>query len=314
MMTQAGRYEFDAQSMDHRVRARDSHLDRYVMVKRGWTEQYRPRLHSQIASLSAIHSRHLADVYDLLSLPDDTLAIVEESIEGQTLAEWMIVGATDEGDVLRTLLQIANALVDLEAAGLLTASLDAEHWRFDDEGILNLSLYPLTEAGVLEPELGSTNLLPELSGYANELALRYTQVTAKPLVAMSDPMLAGLLNGAPESGHSIVQYRQRIQAHCLRDRHRAVAVYRGQPIEINRNQPNLRLVHPSAGVATIVLHYDRLQFSVRECDGEVYRNNLPVQPGLVIDGSCVISLGASTRPWSERYFLTLDITHPEVVF
>lgn len=313
-MSQAGRYDFDPQCMDHSVRARDSHLDRHVMVKRGWTEEHRPQLQSQIATLSASQSRHLADVYDLLSLPDDQLAIVEESIEGQTLIEWMAAGPTDEGDVLRTLLQIANALLVLETAGLVAASLGAEHWRFDDEGILNLSLYPLMEAGVLEPRFGSTNLLLELSEHAKELALRYTQATAKPLVAVSDPILMGLLNGTPESGSSIGKYRERIRAHCLRDRHRAVTVYRGQPTEMNRAQPALRLAHPTTGVATIVLHYDGLQFSVRECDGEVYRNNLPVWPGFVIDGSCVITLGASTRPWNERYFVTLDITHPEVIF
>lgn len=313
-MSHAGRYEFDPQYMDHSVRAHDSHLDRHVMVKRGWTEQHRPQLQSQIATLSANQSRHLADVYDLLLLPDDKLAIVEESIKGQTLVEWMAAGLTDEGDVLRTLLQIANALVDLETAGLVAASLAAEHWQFDDEGILNLSLYPLSEAGVLEPQFGSANRLLDLSGHAKELALRYTQATAKTLVAMSDPMLTGLLNGTPEVGFSIAKYRERIHAHCLRDRHRAVAVYRGQPTEINRAQPALRLVHPTAGVATIVLHYDGLQFFVYECVGEVYINNLPIPAGSVIVGSCVITLGASTRPWSERYFVTLDITHPEVVF
>ena len=127
-------------------------------------------------------------------------------------------------------------------------------------------------------------------------------------------MLTGFLNGTPNSEYSIAGYRARIHAHCLRDRHRAVAVYRGQPTEMNRAQPALRLVHPTAGVATIVLHYDGLQFFVYECVGEVYINNLPIPAGSVIVGSCVITLGASTRPWSERYFVTLDITHPEVVF
>lgn len=311
-MSQTGRYAFDALSMDHSVRARDSHLDRDVTVKRGWTEQDRARLQSQIASLSATQSRHLADIYDLLSLPDDQLAIVEEFIEGQTLIEWMAAGPTDEGDVLRTLLQIANALLALEAAGLDAASVGAEHWRFDGEEILNLSLYPLTEAGVLEPQFGSKNRLLELSGYAKELALRYTQATGRQLVAISDPVLTGFLNGTPDS--SIAQYRERIHAHCLRDRHRAVAVYRGQPTEMNRTQPTLRLAHPTSGVAVIVLHYDGLQFFVHDCVGEVYRNNRPIPEGSVIDGSCVITLGASARPWSERYFVTLDITHPEVVF
>jgi len=314
MMSQTDRYAFDARSVDHSVRARDSHLDREVTVKRGWIERDRVRLQSQIARLSATQSRHLADIYDLLSLRDDELAIVEESVEGQTLIEWMAAGQTDEDSVLRTLLQIANALLALETAGLVAASLDAEHWRFDDEGILNLSLYPLLDAGVLEPQIGSTNRLPELSGHATELALRYTQATAKPLVAMSDPMLTGFLNGTPNSEYSIADYRERIHAHCLRDRHRAVAVYRGQPTEMNRAQRALRLAHPIAGVATIVLHYDGLQFFVHECVGEVYINNLPIPTRSVIAGSCVITLGAPVRPWSERYFVTLDITHPEVVF
>jgi len=313
-MSQTDRYVLDAGFSRPVGRARDSHLERDVMVKRGWTNQDRSRLQSQIAKLSAAQSRHLADVYDLLSFPDGVLAIVEESVEGQTLIQWMDSGPTDEDNVLRTLLQIANALLALESAGFDAASLDAEHWRFDGEGILNLSLYPLTEAGVLEPRIGPTNLLPELSGHAKELALRYNRATAKPLVVLSDSMLTGLLNGTPESTYSIAQYRERIHALCLRDRHRAVAVYRGQPTEMNRAQPFLRLAHPIAGVATIVLHYDGLRFSVHECVGEVYRNNQRIPPASVIDGSCVITLGAPTRPWSERYFVTLDITHPEVVF
>lgn len=313
-MSQTDRYVLDAGFSGPVGRARDSHLERDVMVKRGWANQDRSRLQSQIAKLSAAQSRHLADVYDILSFPDGTLAIVEESVDGQTLVQWMDPGPTDEGYVLRTLLQIANALLALESAGFDAASLGAEQWRFDCEGILNLSLYPLTEAGVLEPRIGPTNLLPELSGHAKELALRYTQAAAKPFIAMSDPMLTGIFNGKPESRYSIAQYRKRIHAHCLRDRHRAVAVYRGQPTELNRAQRRLQLAHPTAGVATIVLCYDGLQFSVHECVGEVYRNNLPIPPDSVIDGSCVITLGASTRPWSERYFVTLDITHPEVVF
>jgi hypothetical protein len=57
------------------------------------------------------------------------------------------------------------------------------------------------------------------------------------------------------------------------------------------------------------VRYDGLSYTISAVSGDVYVNNVPAVVGRSIDGSCVITMGAR----EPRTFLTMDVSHPQVV-
>jgi serine/threonine-protein kinase len=47
--------------------------------------------------------------------------------------------------------------------------------------------------------------------------------------------------------------------------------------------------------------------------GEVWVNNTQVTTGTILPKGCVIALGGPARKASDRVFVTMDVSHPEVV-
>ena len=58
--------------------------------------------------------------------------------------------------------------------------------------------------------------------------------------------------------------------------------------------------------------YDGLNFKLKNVLGEVYMNNIHVTADKNISGACVVGIGANNRHYSERSFVTFDISNPEV--
>ena len=52
-------------------------------------------------------------------------------------------------------------------------------------------------------------------------------------------------------------------------------------------------------------------FTITDVVGDCYINNIPAARGSRIPGSCVVTLGAPTA--GKRLFITIDVSHPEVV-
>lgn len=301
-------------------RAFDSHLQRDVLLKPWWSPDDRASLRATISALTALQNKHIADIYDLIEMtPGRELAVVEEYLSGSDLDAWSSAGLHDEGATLRILLQMVGGVAALHSCGLSAPSLESKHWRFDAEGLLNLSVFgagPPGHRGRAPERLDMLRRaadLRRLAEHARGLAARHLARPSRPVPALADPMLSGLWSGNPPPTDTLDHYYQRLQAWILRDQHRAMIIYRQRSSEINAKQRSLRLTHPIANIAEATISYDGTMFTITAL-GEVYLNNIWVTAPALMPGSCILTLGAPTRNWTERHFITFDASQPEVVF
>jgi eukaryotic-like serine/threonine-protein kinase len=317
-VTSAPRYKFGARAADGSIRGIDNHLSRPVIIKPWWTGGDCERLKSTLVRLGSLQCKHVADGYDLLQMDDGVLAVVEEYVGDLTLAEWESKPGRSESEVLSVLLQVTAALAALHSDGISPHSLADVHWRFDDEGILNLSPFGPRAAfgGPGEP----TSATPE-SKAADLLALAQLAKrlgAAQPVAlggsTLNDPILKPLWSGATVASHTATAIRNRLNALLVRDQHRAVVVFRGQSGELNAARPTLRLAHPNPTIGEVLIQYDGIEFSIPKAVGETYLNNTAIVAPSTIPGSCVITLGSPDRSWNERVLVTFDASHPEVLF
>lgn len=318
-MISSSRYILQNKFVDGSIRARDRHLERDVVLKPWWNNTDRSQLQRTIKVLTELQCNHIADVYDIQSMSDGSLAVVEEFLDGRTISDWETRQNTGS-DVLRILYQMAGALAALHAQDLSPPSIAVENWRFDAENILNLSVFSppdsatTTHGNAIGPTvLRQAHDLQALATLAKRFADRFLVNSTTASSTSSDPHLADLWAGQPASHRTAQAYYDRLRTCLLRGRHRAMVVYRGQSAELNATRQTLRLTHPVPAIAQVTIHYDGEQFLVSASTGEAYLNNSALTPLHPIPGSCVLTLGAANRPWSERHFITIDISHPEVV-
>lgn len=317
-MNATQRYKFDGSTVGTSRAARDTHLLRDVLVKPWWLIEHRPELRRIIALLAALQNKHISDVYDILeTAPAGGLAIVEERPTGANLATWGMSLRSEE-EVIRVLFQTIGAVLALHSVGLAPASVDATHWTFDSEGLLNLSAFIPNPTGVgLMPESLTETRRHEdvrrLARFAQELAARHFSGPTRVVPILSDPLLRELWSGVPTSASALDSYYQRLHACLVRDQHRAMIVYRQRPLELSAKNRSVTLTHPMEAVAQAVISYDGLAFMIK-ATGEVYLNNIAVSAPAQMPNSCLLTLGAPTRTWSERHFITFDASQPEVVF
>jgi serine/threonine-protein kinase len=62
----------------------------------------------------------------------------------------------------------------------------------------------------------------------------------------------------------------------------------------------------------MTVQYDGLMFTIQSLVGDCFINNAPAAKGARIPGSCVVTLGGAGTA-SRRLFVTIDVSHPEVV-
>ena len=99
--------------MGHVYRAVDTRLDRKVAVK-VCSEHFSARFDREARALAALNHLHICTLFDVG--PD---YLVMELLEGRTLAERIRDGPLEPADVLRFGAQIADALADAHAAGIV---------------------------------------------------------------------------------------------------------------------------------------------------------------------------------------------------
>lgn len=268
-----------------------------------------------VSAISELQNKHIADVYDLLDYREH-LAVVEEKLDGIDLTAWAAADVHSVDEVLRMLLQMFDAVAGLVSAGLCAPSLHRKHWRFDGEGLLNLSVFVRANDQPRTPHAVTPSKIAEhlqwLGEFAGELARYLVGASATPAL-FSDPVIGGLLQGSPTPAYSITDYLERLRAWVLRDQHRAMVVYRQRSSELNAKRRTLKLTHPIPNIAEATITYDGLGFHLTP-SGEVYINNIHATTRIRMPSSCIVTLGAPTRSWAERHFITFDASQPEVVF
>jgi len=332
----------------HVVCCKDNHLDRKVAIKFIQDESNKKLLLKELSALLQMRSKHVVQVYDIVSGAHDSIGIVEEFVEGEDLWDSDYPRQSIQ-NYLKTLWQIAAGIADIHKAGVIHRDIKPNNIKLDAEGIVKIFDFGLAKDegvkastkgfkgtfGFAAPELfgdstvaftqavdtyafGATaiflatqDLPPELKKNP-PLPVPGKVFSTLPMalpVALSD-LLDKCLAYEPKQRPPMATVRDELGRQLLRDKHQALAVYNGKPFVINAGNKTAGLDYPTVG--KIEIAYDGLRFLVHVATGEVYINNSSAISGEEIPGSCVVALGGPHRQ-SARAYITFDVANPEVV-
>lgn len=347
----AGRYEIRgkplAGGMGEVYPCHDDILERKVAIKVMQNSAESRRQVDEISALLKLRSKHVVQVYDILKLDDDKIGIVQEFIEGTDLFDKGT--ATDTADALyKQLWQIAAGISDIHEAGVIHRDIKLNNMKLDSEGIIKLFDFGLArDEGVsattmgfvgskwfAAPELYGTKVsfttavdvyafgicavyllareLPEQLGAQPPAAIPtgYIRANRGDLAADVIQTIEACLDLAPSQRPSMQDVRDLLARHLLFERHQALVVYKGQAQYLNSF--NRDVTAKLAGMGSVTIAYDGMNFVVAEVEGDVFINYRRTSKGDILPGSCVVALGAPEQG-SRRRYVTFDLASPEVV-
>jgi serine/threonine protein kinase len=329
----------------------DIHLERKVVVKRLKDGVDQSRILDELSALQSIRSKHVVQIFDVVRAPDGAvLAIVQEYIPGNDLTKLSPPSSPDE--LFKILYPIAEGIRDIHAHGRIHRDIKRQNMKYDAEGCLKIFDFGLARdaasastvgekgtPGYMAPELfettpgktvSFTKAIDVFAFAATALAIVLGKVpkglreappnlpcpdadfSKLPLVLSAE--VAGALNlclsATPSIRPTMDHLTNLFAAYLLRDQHRALLVSGGSTYILNDSQRDVQLA--AKGLGNIDLHYDGLRFVVTSLGGDVAINNMAVVAGFILPGSCVIALG-SNDIGPKRVFITVDVSHPEVV-
>lgn len=327
----------------------DVHLDRIVAIKFIQDKRYHRRMLDEMRALLKMRSKHVVQVYDVVTPDDSTLGIVQEFIDGEDLFDEEFPRESKE-NYLKTIWQIASGIADIHEVGVIHRDIKPNNMKLDHEGIIKIFDFGLARdegeravtrgfvgtPGFAAPELyrradakftkavdtyafGATALYLGLKGLPDELLQMPPDLSAGAFFHAVPfdlhPTLKSILDQClsfdPMLRPSMDDVRNEIARHLLVDKHQALFVFRGAPSYLNAVRRDVVLELP--GIAKLGITYDGFAFKVSEVEGEVEINNRMPRVDDEIPGSCVVSLGVEPRRASDRVFVTFDISNPEIV-
>lgn len=327
---------------------RDQALDRDVAVKFTRRLDDINRVYDELRALQQLRSNHVVQLYDVIhkSAASFEIALVQEYLPGPDLED---VGPLEGSCLLLTLWQIASGLADVHAAGLIHRDVKPSNIRYGSDRYLKLFDFGLTRptgtrartVGFVgtdvyaAPELytvGPVTFDRKIDVYAFGATAWHLAVGEHPDCLVQRPpvfdapeidfsvaaptipapigwLFQRCLQTDPSRRPEAAELRDAVAKHLLRDRHRALAVMRGQEHRLDASHRAIR-IKVSAGDA-IDVRYNGLEFSVSAVSGTVYINNMAARIGQALPGCCVIALGTIDRP-SDRVYVTFDVSQPEI--
>lgn len=325
----------------------DTVLERRVAIKVMPGGADRRRIIDELGALLKMRSKHVVQVYDVLRIDKDDLAIVQEFIDGKDLFDASLAPKATF-DYLRLVWQIASGIADIHHLDVIHRDIKPNNMKIDPEGVVKIFDFGLsrdegTKAstvgfvgthGFAAPELyahkaiftasvdiyafGATALFLGLRDLPAELkqsppvftGVNYFATFPFELPEEVAEILNNCLRPNPVDRPLMQSVRNILAKHLLHDRHKALVVFRGQPSYLNANNRTVKL--SLAEMGKVVIRYDGFCFRVESVDGDVFINNLRVAVGYELPGACVVALGAPEQKNSRRY-ITFDLSHPEIV-
>jgi len=331
----------------------DTNLDRIVALKSLQPGREHRRLLDELAALQRIRSKHVVEIFDVAYLSGGTrMAVVQEAIDGDDLTSRLGSVSADEVFV-RLIYQVASGVADIHAVDLIHRDIKPSNVLVDREGILKIIDFNLarlsTDAhtrgfvgtrGYAAPELyanGPVHFDAKIDVYSlgvlawallhgPDLPSPLSEVPPRPDVWKADggftglggldatlrELLNGCVSGDPTDRPAAAEVSNRAGRVLLRGKHRALFTdENGRRFELDASKPRITVEHASLG--SLVVEYDGLDVRVAVMSGEVWINNMRLAQGEVLPNSCVIALGGPSRPANSRIFITMDVSHPEVV-
>lgn len=330
----------------------DIQLDRKVAIKFVREASQQRRILDELRALLQMRSKHVVQIYDIIpNNADGGFGIVEEFVEGENLLT-SDYPCQSLDNYLKILWQVASGIADIHAARVIHRDIKPNNMKLDSEGIVKIfdfglardegpdaatlgfvgtlgfaapelfstghvcftnaidtyafgvtAIFIATQRHVLPPELQQKPPHPLAPGFFARLPIRIPD----RLCELFEKCLASHPAGRPQMS----TLRDEIGRYLLHGKHQALAVHRGNPSYLNINKRKIRLEFPTVG--KIEIAYDGFWFQVSVAEGEVFINNIPAVAGDQLPGSCVISLGNSSRRANQRAFIAFDISNPEVV-
>ena len=347
----ADRYKIDGVAhvggMAQVLPCNDMVLERRVAIKVMPGDANRRRVLDELNALLKMRSKHVVQIYDVLVLAHEDLAIVQEYVDGLDFFD-DATSPTNSIEYLKLLWQIASGLSDIHSVGIIHRDIKPNNMKVDAEGIVKIFDFGLARdeggnaatvgfvgtKGFAAPELyahnatftsmvdtyafGATALFIGLRGLPHELMVQ------PPVASKVNPFSAlhfqlggdvlNILNSCieidPNNRPSMVNVRDVLAKHLLQDRHKALVVYKGMPSYLSASNRSVVLSLPSMG--DVEIFYDSFDFIVRALSGDVFINNRRAVIGGKLPGACVVALGAPEQK-SRRRYITFDLSHPEIV-
>ncbi|MGB6214506.1 serine/threonine-protein kinase [Pseudomonas mandelii] len=347
----ADRYDFEGQylagGMAQVLLCNDAVLERRVAIKIMPGSVNRRRVRDELSALLKMRSKHVVQVYDILTLKHDDLAIVQEYVHGLDFLDDATTPQSSD-DYLKLIWQIASGLADIHELDVIHRDIKPNNMKIDAEGIVKIFDFGLARdegvnaatvgfvgtRGFAAPELyahdaqftaavdtyafGATALFIGLRDLPDELFKQPPQAPvtnhfSKLAFALSPDVLDVLISCIdtnPEKRPNMKYVRDILALHLLQDRHKALVVHNQKPSYLNCNNRSVILNLPTIG--SVEIYYNGFDFSVKNFSGDVFINNKQVQIGSKLPGACVVALGAPAHGPKRRY-ITFDLSHPEIV-
>ena len=126
----------------------DSFLDREVLFKSMQDKANNGQLVNEIQSLSKARSRHVVEIYDVIS--DDqgnVVGIIIELLTGRDFSQFYTEDKTNSNNYLRVLYQISTALKDLHNSDVVHRDLKLDNLRESASGLLKIFDFGISTSG-----------------------------------------------------------------------------------------------------------------------------------------------------------------------
>ena len=325
----------------------DADLARRVAVKFMRPTEEAEQLLKEVASLRAIRSKHVAQIYDLqFQKKTKRPALIQEYVPGPDLSVIAEGGVSTEVALL-ILYQVASGISDIHAAGKIHRDIKPANIKRDSEGIFKLLDFGLTCDASPQPSTRSARgtdafrapemyrpqpvkLSPAIDTYAfgvtawallsngtipDELQKIPPQLPTPSFAAIAPDLgaeilqlLDATLSAIPQRRPAMAAVKRAIGNHLLHGRHRALVSDTGGTKHTLLSKPG-QAVKLTAGDRYIQIAYDGLSFRVQDSSDGVFINNVLCRVGVTMPESCVITIGTH----SNRVFYLFDVSHPEVV-
>lgn len=340
---------FSGGGMAVAFKCQDQHLERAVLVKMLQPGIDQKRILDEVKALSAIRSKHVVQIYDVVKdASGKVAALVEEFLPGKDLGE--ILPITDVTCFLRHVYAIACGLTDIHAVGVVHRDIKPNNMKIDAEGCLRIFDFGLSRTdgvncetigtigtpGYIAPELwappgdvvGFTSAVDVFAFGATALKLIRGNLPSDlrampPKLPSSDADfskfgipadIASVLNTClevdPAKRPTMEEVRDIVGRHLLYGRHKATMIVADKIHYLDKVGQSVKI--SSGAVGSIDVSYDGYNFIVSNVVGNVYINNIVVSPPRTLPGACVITIGSPMLGYGRSY-ITFDVSHPEVV-
>lgn len=325
----------------------DSYLGRQVAIKVMHIKADAKDLRKELKALCELRSRHIAEVYDLVSSRGGNLGLVQEFVPGPTLQEHAERSAIDDNQLLRILYQISCGLSDIHRSNKAHCDIKPDNLKLDAEKIVKILDFGFVREATREGETtkgrGTDGYLgPEFFEHppmrfskasdvyafgatawaiANRGKLHASLLETPPQTRTKLPSFAASRRDLPSEVAAVLDAaldpdpKRRPTISDVRDtleRRLLFGKHRASISSAHQLSEPGKSVVLRIGSASIKISYDGLRFVVSETSGDVYINNIPAADCRELPHSCVVTIGGR-HLGGQREFITIDTSHPEVL-